>query len=239
MRCFELGDMGFVWHPEAAGLEAFKRLNVRMPAVLKEHPNEFSVLLGKRVLLLNPAPYGEPGSRMARCWHAWISPGGRWLNLNRGFGEAEKPAEVSALQNALDTIQPGPVIDLQEDDTAGFWFARPFSQDHDPAASHLFSAALETIQPKQIPLYHASQMKAEMHRDLEVQGFLQPDEVFPTVYCLNQARLGQGENFLSYAVHQAAAIGIEAPLRRPLERRVMETVDILSAFITTWQQHLF
>ena len=238
INCFKLGDLGFVWHPELKGLESFQRVNAQMTAALKEEPFVFSALFGKRVMMVNPAPYSEPGARMARCWHAWISTDGRWLNLNRGFGEAEQPAEVSALQNALEIIQPGLVIDLQEDDTAGFWFARPFSHRDDPLTSHLFSAAFETIQEKQIPLYHASQMKTEIHRDLEIQGFLQPDEMFPGVYWLNQTLLGQGENFLSYAGHRAAAIGIEAPMKLPLKRRVKETVDILSAFITGWQQRV-
>jgi hypothetical protein len=236
MRCFQFGGMGFMWHPQTGDLEAFNRVNDQMTFVTRQNPNKFSTLFGKHVMLVNPAPYTEPGGMMGRCWHAWISTDGRWLNLNRGFGENEKPVEVAALQNALETIQPGLVIDLQEDDTDGFWFARPFSQSHAVVTSDLLSGVLEARQEKQFPLYHVAQMKADLHRDLEIPGYLQPDEVLPGVFWLNQNRLGQGENFLSYAADNASAIGVEAPLRFPLEQRVLDTVHILSTFITGWQQ---
>ncbi len=234
LHCFQLGDMGFIWQPQPAGLEGFNQVNARLSAALVEHPEVFSCLFGKRVLLVNPAPFTEHDGLMKRCWHARINQQGKWLNLNRGFGEFDQPGEVAALQRTLETIQPGLVIDLQEDDTPGFWFTAPLSQANDSTTVRIFHIVHQAVQGKQIPVYRAVEMKADSHRDLEIEGFLQPDEMHPEVFWLNQNRLGQGENLLSYAGRHAVVIGVEAPLQRSLGRRVAETVFIVSTIVQNW-----
>ncbi len=186
------------------------------------------------MLLVNPAPFTETNGLMKRCWHARISQNGKWLNLNRGFGEFDQPGEVAALQRALETIQPGLVIDLQEDDTPGFWFAAPLSQAKDSTTAHIFHVVHQAVLEKQIPVYRAVEMKADSHRDLEIEGFLLPDEMHPEVFWLNQDRLGQGENLLSYAGRHAAVIGVESPLRRSFAHRVAEIVFIVSTIVQNW-----
>jgi hypothetical protein len=237
--CFQIGEMGFIWQPQPAGLEGFIGVNAHMTMAVRDHPDVFCPLFGKHVMLMNPAPFTERNGLMARCWHAWISPEGAWLNLNRGFGEQGQPGEVAALQRALETIQPGLVIDLQEDDTPGFWFAAPYSQANRTVFAQVLPACLQAVIENQFPVYSAVQMRADSHRDLKIEGFLQPEGEYPGFFWLNQERIGQGQNLLSYAAGPAVAFGVESPMQRPLGHRVAGTVLVVSTLISKWESLLF
>ncbi|MBI9043530.1 MAG: hypothetical protein JEZ06_03540 [Anaerolineaceae bacterium] len=234
LEIFLLGKFGFIWYPIQSGLEGFEYVNNRMKILLKKETQKLRLLRGKSVMLLNPAVDYEGSREMQRCWHAFVDDEGAWKNLNRFPESGYIPSEVRAMQNMFSTINPGLIIDLQEDGASGFWLAAP-PQDN-MAVLQIGKAMLETFMQNKYSIYTVHSMSRDGHRDLEIPGFLEVECSHPGFFWMKQDLMQEGSNLLSFAAQKCTAIGVEAPLILPLKERVNGIVEGVKAGIRAWEE---
>lgn len=233
---FRLGDFGFMWGPPEPGLDAFWDMYSRMTGqLIREEPHNFQALWGKSVMLILNMPDVEGAGPLQRCWHAVLSNKGEWLHLNRFFGRADAPPEVSALDRLMQTVRPGLTCDLHEGNGLGFWMPIPRHEGKEELIIEMTTAYFDYVRQRGYPVLTWEEWVATDHSGAG-SDWMSPEPRVPGLFWSTTTMRGEGPNLSDYAGQFGIAYGTEAPMEQPLAMRVDAITGGILAAIKVWEE---
>lgn len=216
LRLFQLGRFGFLWGPNRPGLETFWEEFGLMGRLARERPEILKPLLGKSIMLVDPAAQIDGSEGVRRCWHSVLSGEGEWLHLNRFFGRADAPSEVAAVDHLLTTLKPGLICDLHEGNGRGFWMPIPRPRDHADRVLEMTRAFFGYIEKRGYPVTDYEDWQATDGIGAPDPDWMLPEPSLPGMFWLNQDLRAEGHNLMSYAGQFGVGYGTEGPMVRRL-----------------------
>jgi hypothetical protein len=233
---FTLGEYGFIWGPPKPGLDAFWDMYSQVAGKwLREEPQSFRPLWGKRVMLIMDLIDVEDAGALQRCWHAVMSERGEWLHLNRFFGRADAPPEVASLERLMQAVRPGLTCDLHEGNGTGFWMPIPRLAGKESLIIDMTRAYFAYVKARGYPILSYEEW---LETDESGAGcdWMKPEPQVPGMFWCETPLRGEGPNLSDYAGQFGIGYGTESPMVKPLAMRVDAITEGIRAAIAVWEQ---
>lgn len=238
MYLFKLGEFGFAWFESRPELECFWKIYNWLGVLSQEKPDVLEPLKEKSVMLINPAAEVEGAGELRRCWHGWVNAEGKFLHLNRMFGEESSPPEVAAVEALMAEIQPGLICDLHEGNGDGFWLPLVKPESNAERVFGMAQAFFDYIQQQGYPITDYENWLATDHtpHTKTHPEWMRPEERLPGLFWMDTLARGEGHNLSTYASLQGIAFGTESPMGKSLSMRVDALTYGTRAAIKVWEK---
>jgi hypothetical protein len=235
---FKLGEIGFAWLDRGPELECFWEIYNWLGGLSRENPEVFEPLKNKSVMLINPAAEVEGAGELQRCWHGWVNAEGKFLHLNRMFGEESSPPEVKAVDALLGEIKPGLICDLHEGNGDGFWLPLVKPETNPERLFEMAQAFFKYVQQQGYPITDYENWMATDHTPHTKTNpeWMCPEERLPGLFWMDTLVRGEGHNLSTYASLQGIAFGTESPMGKSLSMRVDALTQGTLAAIKAWEK---
>ncbi len=191
-------------------------VELKVNAVLKEHPELIPECAGKRIVFPSNAGDAENVWDFYRAFSAEITAAGIVADMNRRFGGSDEPNEVKFLRQLCDEVKPPVVLDLHEGQGSSYYFFVPDYNTNQNIA-HYTNIMRDAVISHGRPITTLEDVANRLGNHIR-EEFTEPVPGVLVDAGLSAKQGGTG--FSSYAGKYGAAITIECGRWAPLADRV-------------------